>query len=47
MFLYIKRVGSHEFSWNQKIVTDSFPWSLDTEPKKLLSMGFEILRLGD
>ena len=27
------KVGSHEFSWNQKIVTDGFPWSLGTEPK--------------
>jgi len=27
---WVKRnkVGSHEFSWNHKIVTDGFPWSL-------------------
>ena len=36
IFLYIKTnttVGSHEFSRNQKIVKDSFPLSLGTEPK--------------
>ena len=48
MFLYIERhtkVGHHEFSQNQKNVTDSFPdlWASE----KLLSMGFEILGLGD
>ena len=26
-------MGFHGFSRNQKIVTDGFPWSLDTEPK--------------
>ena len=33
--MYIKRneVGSHEFSWNQKIVTDSFPRSLGMKLK--------------
>ena len=29
----IEEVGFHRFSRNQKIVTDGFPWSLDTEPK--------------
>ena len=41
----LQHVSVHEFSRNQKIVTDGFPWSLGTEPKKLLSMGFEILGL--
>ena len=27
------KVGSYEFSWNQKFVLDGFPWSLGTEPK--------------
>ena len=25
------KVGSHEFSQNQKLVTDGFPWSLGFE----------------
>ena len=27
------KVGSYEFSRNQKIVTDSFPWSRGMQPK--------------
>ena len=27
------KVGSHEFSRNQKIIPNSFPWSLGTELK--------------
>ena len=38
-------MGSHECSRNQKMVTDGFPCSLGTEPKKLFSMEFEILGL--
>ena len=34
------KVGYHG---TKKTVTDSFPWSLGTEMKNLLSMGFEIL----
>ena len=30
------KVGSHEFSRNQKIVTDGFPWSLGMETKNYL-----------
>ena len=43
MFLYIKRntkVGSHEFSQKQKIVTDGFPWSVGTEPKNCYPWDF-------
>ena len=39
------KVGSHEFSRKQEIVTDGFPWFLGMEAKRLLSMGFEILGL--
>ena len=38
------KVGSHEFSRNQKIVTDSFH-DLWARKKKLLCMGFEFLWL--
>ena len=39
------KVGSHEFSRKWKIVTDSFSWALGTEPKNIVTMGFEILGL--
>ena len=32
------KVGFHEFSWKQKIVTDSFSWSLGMEPWDLKSL---------
>ena len=39
-------VGSHEFSRNQKIVTDGFMiWAQSHRTEKLFSMGFEILEL--
>ena len=49
MFLYI--MGSYEFSRNLKIVTDSFPWSLATEPKNCYPWDLKIIlvlgNLGD
>ena len=48
MFLYIKRNKSG-FPWDfmeQKIVTNSFLWSLGTEPNNCYPLGFEILGLG-
>ena len=34
------KVGSHEFSWKWKIVTDRFSWSLQgTEPKNIVIHG--------
>ena len=39
-------VGSHEFSRNQKIVTDGFMiWAQSHRTEKYFSMGFEILEL--
>ena len=32
-------MGSHEFSWNQKIVADGFPWSLSMELKNIVFPG--------
>ena len=34
-------MGSHEFSRNQKIVTDGLPWTLGTEPKNCLQWEFK------
>ena len=40
------KVGSHEFSGNEKIVTHRwFPMTSGRGTEKLLSMGFEILGL--
>ena len=41
-------MGSHEFSRNQKIVTDGFPWTLGTQLKncfqwELKSWGLEYI----
>ena len=51
MFLYIERhtkVGHHEFSQNQKIVTDSFPdlWARNWKIV-IHRINFDILALGD
>ena len=38
-------MSSHEFSWNQNIVTDGFPSSLGTEPKSCFPWELKVYRL--
>ena len=34
-------MSSHEFSRNQEIVTDGFPWTLSMEPKNCFQWGLK------